>query len=395
MNQLATLLGTTPPTLKRIESGQATPKADVLTNLFTLTGWPPEKWLDNSIDLPESVTIAASSIVRNVPNPHDYQREQAAWRDFINKLIVTLADGNQQTFAAMVGLDNPFLNKMLNGRQTITKATMYRIGKYTGRYDWLPAGERPGAATATNTGPVHEGQALKKYLDERNIKQTELARMINKNKATVTMYIQNEKLQDRTWNSITDALGVSYEQIVGAPSTDNPDSSRFVGPSMKPYYSPQESPDDYISLMLLPVKFRAGFNFTSYHEGQGQEERVDVPKEYLERLARIVDVKRRAEETSKYMVVVVDGDSMEPRLEAGYKVLAYRLDPSTWDYQSSGIFGVEFGDQFVIKRIKDNTLMDNELLVLHSDNPDGGKLSVPRSEIRNIWKIERIIDGRL
>ncbi|MGV3561588.1 XRE family transcriptional regulator [Larkinella arboricola] len=393
MNALARMLGVSPPTLKRIEQELSQADSSVLSQLQTLTGFPVEKWINDKTPLPNEVKVIPPTTIRTVINTNskDYEAEQAAWRHFLSKLISELAEGNQVHFARKIGLENAFLNKMLSGNLKITKATMYRVGQYTGRYDWLPAEQRPGVG---NSGPVHEGQALKRYLDEKNTKQVDLARLLNKNKATITTYIQSEKLQDRTWNAITAVLGAGYEEIVGAPEIGAPESEpRIVGPSVKPYYAPIEAPDQYTSVMLIPVRDRAGFQYSSYIELEG--ERINVLTDYLERLNRITDPAKREEEKVRYVVIEIDGDSMEPRLEAGFKVLAYQLDSSAWAYQASGIYAVEFGDQLVVKRIKDNTLLESGILTLHSDNPEGGRLSVPLSEIRNIWKVERIIDGRL
>jgi phage repressor protein C with HTH and peptisase S24 domain len=93
--------------------------------------------------------------------------------------------------------------------------------------------------------------------------------------------------------------------------------------------------------------------------------------------------------------IVVNGDSMEPTLRSGWSVAAFRIDTSDFKYISSGIYAVVFGKYFVIKRIKNNDLLRDGTLTLHSDSENGGTLIVPGEELRGIWRVVKVTDGPL
>jgi len=93
--------------------------------------------------------------------------------------------------------------------------------------------------------------------------------------------------------------------------------------------------------------------------------------------------------------IVVNGDSMDPTLRSGWCVAAYRIETSDFKYISSGIYAVVFGKYFVIKRIKNNDLLRDGTLTLHSDSDNGGTLVVPGEELRGIWRVVKVTDGPL
>ncbi len=95
-------------------------------------------------------------------------------------------------------------------------------------------------------------------------------------------------------------------------------------------------------------------------------------------------------DTSEYrdaMVVDVAGDSMETTLIDGSKVVVTPVQQGNWQYLNSGIYCVIYSGNFVIKRVKDNTLMEHGILRLHSDNPNAGSFPVKGEDIRAIWRV--------
>jgi repressor LexA len=91
--------------------------------------------------------------------------------------------------------------------------------------------------------------------------------------------------------------------------------------------------------------------------------------------------------------VEVDGDSMEPTLMSGWSVACYPIEKENFKYLPGGIYAIVFGSFFVIKRVKDNNLLKDGTLTLHSDNERGGTLTVPGEELRGIWKVVKVTDG--
>jgi repressor LexA len=95
------------------------------------------------------------------------------------------------------------------------------------------------------------------------------------------------------------------------------------------------------------------------------------------------------------LIIEVDGDSMEPTLMSGWSVACYRIPKSDFKYLPSGIYGIVFGNFFVIKRVKDNNILRDGTLTLHSDNDRGGTLTIPAEELRGVWKVVKVTDGLL
>ncbi|WP_345123624.1 helix-turn-helix domain-containing protein [Hymenobacter antarcticus] len=86
----------------------------------------------------------------------------------------------------------------------------------------------------------------------------------------------------------------------------------------------------------------------------------------------------------------IDGDSMEPQLRSGMKVVGVRVALSDVKYATSGVYVVAFGNQLTIKRVKSNDILERGILVLHADNPNAGSLPVAGEDIRFMWRVVRI-----
>lgn len=93
------------------------------------------------------------------------------------------------------------------------------------------------------------------------------------------------------------------------------------------------------------------------------------------------------------LVVDIAGDSMEPQLRAGMKVLVEELpNVDYWKDARPGIYIVIFQHHFVIKRIKHNTLRNTGKVLLESDNPEGGVEEVRIDDIHGMWRVIRGVD---
>ncbi|GAA4392183.1 hypothetical protein GCM10023186_42360 [Hymenobacter koreensis] len=93
------------------------------------------------------------------------------------------------------------------------------------------------------------------------------------------------------------------------------------------------------------------------------------------------------------LVVEVNGDSMEPTLRTGWKVLIEPINQADWLYARPGILAVLYRAHFVIKRVRRNTLRETKTLLLESDNPDGGSETVLGDDLRMLWRVRRVVDA--
>jgi len=142
-----------------------------------------------------------------------------------------------------------------------------------------------------------------------------------------------------------------------------------------------DADEDTAEIPFVPVRFYATF-VESYADGIGatDTEMFRVRKPVLKG-------------HKKAVVLEISGNSMSPQLAHGAKVLAVPVSESDWEYQSGGVYAVMYRDYFVVKRIRDNELLTRKYLTLHSDNPNGGNVTVPLHDIRGMWKIVTIVEA--
>lgn len=142
--------------------------------------------------------------------------------------------------------------------------------------------------------------------------------------------------------------------------------------------------DDYEPVILpyYPVRVQGGIGEMSDPESNyGEAEKIKV-------------FVRRGENYERNVVFEVDGDSMYPKYSRGTKIRCRIVNPADWEYMSSGVYAISYASSFVVKRIKDNELLSEGRLTLHSDNPHvGGTTPVPADQIHHIWRVLRIIDS--
>ncbi len=139
--------------------------------------------------------------------------------------------------------------------------------------------------------------------------------------------------------------------------------------------------DDTVEVPFVPVRFYASF-VESFADGNNITETEPFR------------VRKTVTKGHKNAVVIeISGNSMSPQLAHGAKVLAVPVSESDWEYQSGGVFAVMYRDYFVVKRIRDNELLTRNYLTLHSDNPNGGNVTVALQDIRGLWKIVTIVEA--
>lgn len=131
----------------------------------------------------------------------------------------------------------------------------------------------------------------------------------------------------------------------------------------------------------LPIKFQASFI-----------ENFDVSLKHDD-LSKYSILKASLKNKKQPVVIEIQGNSMSPQLQSGNKVLASEVSQPDWGYINGGVYAVIYRDFFVIKRIKDNDILQKGYLILHSDNIKSGNIAIPQEDIKGIWKITNIIDA--
>lgn len=133
----------------------------------------------------------------------------------------------------------------------------------------------------------------------------------------------------------------------------------------------------YIQVPFLTARAQAGMPTITFDDCDLSH--IDDSYPVLSSLLRL---------TERHIVIEITGDSMEPGIRSGAMVLAERVNPNDWQYESGGIYAVMYGPgRFVVKRIKTNEMATDQALRLYSDNDRHGMILVVASEIKCMWKV--------
>lgn len=135
---------------------------------------------------------------------------------------------------------------------------------------------------------------------------------------------------------------------------------------------------DFEDVAYLPIKAYAGFIAT-------YEESTPI------KLEKYPVLKTTTVNHKNCLLVEVNGNSMQPTLQHGSKVLTQKIERGYWA-DVSGVFVILYKDLLVVKRIRENDLNLNSTLTLYSDNRDGGTVTIKGGDIKEVWRVIKVID---
>ncbi len=96
------------------------------------------------------------------------------------------------------------------------------------------------------------------------------------------------------------------------------------------------------------------------------------------------------------VVFEIYADHMEPLLRNGYRVLALPVKEESWADAQPGVYVVLYRGAVAVRRLKGNALSTNETLTLWPENNDqASELVLRKADIRALWRVERIVDGKV
>ncbi|GAA4349987.1 hypothetical protein GCM10023185_07190 [Hymenobacter saemangeumensis] len=212
---------------------------------------------------------------------------------------------------------------------------------------------------------------IKLLRKQAGLTQQDLAKKIGVSRAAISQFETGEsKPSVETLVKLSSEFDVDVEDLL--KSTD-------VSPRQR---NATRIPIENLNLRVLPyLPIRARATFAESFADDTHK----YNWEQAESMA-VIDIPDTKEFTDA-LVVEVNGDSMEPTLRSGAKVVVTPVVQSNWQYLPSGIYCIIYNDSFVVKRVKNNTLLENGLLMLHSDNPEDGSFPVRGEDIRAIWRV--------
>lgn len=207
-------------------------------------------------------------------------------------------------------------------------------------------------------------QELKKFRKEFRLNQEELGEKIGVHKNTILNWEKGGRIPETKQARLAEYMEElkTGNTIASEPRVFYPEDIQFI------------------ELPFVSIPARASF--------------IEMPDGVVGELNETRPVLCKESEVYYGQILIeVDGDSMEPTYPPGTVVRCKQIDPSDWDYLQSGVYAVVYANSFVIKRIKDNNYLDG-YLTLHSDNTEtGGKINVKAEDLRQIWKVLRIVDA--
>lgn len=87
------------------------------------------------------------------------------------------------------------------------------------------------------------------------------------------------------------------------------------------------------------------------------------------------------------------GDNMIPELKDDDIVLITTVAENDWSMMPSGLYVVAYPtDHITSGRLIENTISETGKLILHSDNPKYGKITLLVEQLIQVWQIRRILD---
>lgn len=304
--------------------------------------------------------------------------------------IAALADalGGKANLAAQTGISPSMLSRMMPDSktplETITDAALHRLAGKTGvGYEYLKTGQGPQRVSEADAYPMEEeGARLQAYLYRNGKDKSELAKLLGVNPSVTTGYVRSKTLDPSTREKLLalnlPGLAEAVFRRGGGPAADRPATTTGAA-------SPQPTAGAWVDLPLLRVADRAGFDSERFW--QQHTPAFTVRRESI-------DPKLRDRPT---LVLEINDDQMGSTLGPGYLVVAYE-EPVTIggepNYDLTGLVAVQFGaGEFAVKRIRQN-LRSEPFLNLYSDDPNGWSRSIPREQIRAMFRIGRVVDGQ-
>ncbi|MCI1188753.1 helix-turn-helix domain-containing protein [Hymenobacter sp. DH14] len=239
--------------------------------------------------------------------------------------------------------------------------------------------ERKKLSETTPLPSLKMNERLKVVRQSRDMTQQEMADLIGTSRPSIAqLEAGRHQPSNEALETIVAKLGISRNWLwfgSGPMEEFSP-----LGGNVKVLAGLEEG--DYLDIEFIGCKVRG--SFLDLMDDGGEVSQFESPE-----IVRIYDPtpEMRKPGTKGFEI---DGDSMEPQLRSGMKVVGVRVALADVKYATSGVYVVAFGNQLTIKRVKSNDILERGILMLHADNPNAGSLPVAAEDIRFMWRVVRI-----
>lgn len=201
------------------------------------------------------------------------------------------------------------------------------------------------------------GERLEQLIERKNVSRRMLASMAGTTEASIRNYIKGRMPQIDVAYKIAKVLGVSVDELISGESTE---------PSLS---------SEYVFIPVYNVKVSAGHGLFN-----------NKPEDIVRRLAfRKNWLNYRGFNDSDLVMVMTQGDSMEPTLHSGNSLL---IDTSDKNLTDGCIFVLRFGDELYAKRLQKR--FDGDIRLI-SDNKEYEDQIVKADEIDTLQIIGKVV----
>ena len=227
-------------------------------------------------------------------------------------------------------------------------------------------------------------ERLKLLRRERRLTQDELAARLGLTKSAISKFeTGNSAPSFDTLKKVAALYKVSTDYLLnGSSSTFATQSQNISSYKTAPFDAHAVGPladQPHVDLPFPDFKTLAHFG---QHEGLSLKSFINSPtlRVYLE----------PGEMPEKYagaMVIEVWGDSMEPNLYSGDRMIVWQVPESKWESLHNVDCVVAYDETVTIKAIAENDLFVHDRLTLRAANPPTSYFVVARSAITSIWEV--------
>ncbi|MBD2702308.1 S24 family peptidase [Spirosoma sp. BT702] len=132
---------------------------------------------------------------------------------------------------------------------------------------------------------------------------------------------------------------------------------------------------DLVPILKTPLYARAGFGYTAYLNRPPEEQEWEsIP---FDRLYPGIP-------PEDHTIVTINGDSMEPRLEAGWEMLAYKTANNEFP-RIGKIVMLDYKDELIIKTLVEINIQKRTITVQSYNNKETRE--IPMDEIRRVFHV--------
>lgn len=228
-------------------------------------------------------------------------------------------------------------------------------------------------------------QIIREARERSNLEQKDLAQLVGVSQQTVSKWEQGTiRPSMKRLRSVSEHLNLPINELLVGLTNLMARSNTLSEQEQGPGYQRQvgrvrspntRTPEVFVEIPFLSAKAQAGPARLILNDCQpdtGETHPV---------LAELIDKR------FDYLVLQIDGHSMETELRPGNRVLARRVQPDEIPFESGGVYAIYYADRLVVKRIRTNDLRGKGTLTLHSDNEQYGQINVMADEIQCVWRV--------